>query len=598
VDNSLFVSYDGDSVGREIGMARLRNEPDEVRRISQAIEKGNEIFKAWALASGGNTVESGGDEGLLQIPAVALNGLEQVRANYESATSATVSVGIGKEISQSSKALMVAKLRGKNRSCFYDETVEKEYQKEVSETKNDEQKLRAEYLAKTLPIANQNIQLEGSASKGQRSHGVSAPHKQLRDTNENKQIAALTGFAEPKEDDVGFTHGKNPVQVEDSGSGATQGFLEQFGQQADQNEQTDKVKSLRRSDSLKQLKQQVAGALESLRQQLPVISQLKQAYPDTYKSILGLVQSVIGLGQGLQEIDQTLQKSESQRKRPWVGGGITIPANGTPERKNWETNFKNSLAGYFANGDSESLKPITVKISDLQQSHNVNTENNDRYRLYTRMALGDKLPPIMVGKNLAGKLVVLDGHHRIAAAQKAGHTEIPAYERIQPIHKDMLQTSEPVNTYDLGLFKNGLSENVRPEELDPDQLAIGTQREMSEHGVDFETARGIAADHLVEDPEAYSKDDEKETWNDGIDMDTRKEELDPNKALPDSKVLDKDGLEKVGLEGSLPVGTLKDGRLKVKHYDGSVGWVGVKEGMVRSQDPSGHPVSSIRPGAR
>jgi hypothetical protein len=164
----------------------------------------------------------------------------------------------------------------------------------------------------------------------------------------------------------------------------------------------------------------------------------------------------------------------------------------------------------------------------------------------------------------------------------------------------MLQTSEPVDTYDLGLFKNGLSENVRPEELDPDQLAIGTQREMSEHGVDFETARGIAADHLVEDPEAYSKEDEKETWNDGVPMDTRKEELDPAKIPPDknSKKLDKDGLEKVGLDASLPVGTLKDGKLKVRHYDGSSSFVGVKEGMIRGQDPSGHAVSSIRPGAR
>jgi hypothetical protein len=475
-----------------------------------------------------------------------------------------------------------------------------ELDKATQNPKSEEAKIAQEYLAKALPLAGQGPREEGSAQKVGHIAGISPPHRQLKDSNENKQIEKITGFAEPREDQAGFTHGKNPIKVKDSSSGSSQQFLEQFGQQADNNEKLDQVKSLRRSSDLKQLKQQVAGSLESLRQQLPVITQLKQMYPDTYKSILGLVQSVIGLAQGLQEIDQTLQKSEGQRKRPWVGGGITIPANGTPERKNWETNFKNSLAGYFANGDSESLKPIMAKISDLQQSHSVNTENNDRYRLYTRMALGDKIPPIMVGKNLQGKLVVLDGHHRIAAAQKAGHTKIPAYERIQPIHKDMLQTSEPVDTYDLGLFKNGLSENVRPEELDPDQLAIGTQREMSEHGVDFETARGIAADHLVEDPEAYSKEDEKETWNDGVPMDTRKEELDPAKIPPDknSKKLDKDGLEKVGLDASLPVGTLKDGKLKVRHYDGSSSFVGVKEGMIRGQDPSGHAVSSIRPGAR
>ena len=601
MDNSLILTFDGDSIGQLVGRARLNDNVDEVRRADQAICRGEEIFRSYALANGGNVVEMGGDEGCLEVPAIALNSLAQVRENYRTATDATVSVGVGKTLSESSKALAIAKLRGKDRVVFWDKEMQKELDEATKDPKSEEAKIAQEYLAKTLPLANQNIRTEGSAQQGQRSHGVSPPHRQLRDTNENKQIEALTGFAEPKEDEAGFTHGKDPVKLEHSSSGATQGFLEQFGQQADQNEKSDQVKSLRRSDDLKQLKQQVAGSLESLRQQLPVITQLKQAYPDTYKSILGLVQSVIGLAQGLQEIDQTLQKSEGQRKRPWVGGGITIPANGTPERANWETNFKNSLAGYFANGDQESLKPITAKISELQQSHPVNTSNNDRYRLYTRMALGgDKLPPIMVGKNLQGQMVVLDGHHRIAAAQKAGHTEIPAYERIQPMNKDMLQTSEPVNTYDMGLFKNGLSEGIRPEELDSDQLAIGTSKEASEHGLDFETARGIAMDHLVMDPEYYSKEESGETWNDGVPMDTRKEELDPEEAPPakNSKKLDKDGLEKISLEGQLPVGTLKDGRLLVRHYDGGKSWIGVREGLIMGQDPSGHPVSSIRPGAR
>ena len=82
-------------------------------------------------------------------------------------------------------------------------------------------------------------------------------------------------------------------------------------------------------------------------------------------------------------------------------------------------------------------------------------------------------------------------------------------------------------------------------------------------------------------------------------MNTRKEELEPGDSPPkDSRILDKDSLEKVGLEGSLPVGTLKDAKIKVRHYDSSVGWVGVKEGKIMGQDPSRHPVSSIRPGAR
>jgi hypothetical protein len=184
----------------------------------------------------------------------------------------------------------------------------------------------------------------------------------------------------------------------------------------------------------------------------------------------------------------------------------------------------------------------------------------------------------------------------VAAAKLAGLSEIPAYERTPGLTKDMLATSEPMDSLDLGLYKGGLAECMRPEDFDADQLAIGTQREMTEHGLDFETARQIAMDHLVENPNEYDKDREKKTWADGHCME--KEEVLPNQKFPGPKVLDKDLVEKGSLENELPIGTLKDAKLKVRHGDSSVGWVGVKEGMIRSQDPTGHPVSSIRPNAR
>ena len=39
-------------------------------------------------------------------------------------------------------------------------------------------------------------------------------------------------------------------------------------------------------------------------------------------------------------------------------------------------------------------------------------------------------------------------------------------------------------------------------------------------------------------------------------------------------------------------------KVKVQHSDGSDGWVEVSSGMIRGQDPSGHPVSSRRPNSR
>jgi len=154
------VSYDGDTIGREVGRARLSNDVEYLRRISQSIDRGNKAFEGWAIEAGGSVVESGGDEGLLEVPASALTGLESVRSSYKSIVGATVSVGIGNKVSDSSKALMVAKLRGKDKVCFYEPDMEKEITEAVTPTETE--KLNEEYLAKSEPVLNQALSLKES----------------------------------------------------------------------------------------------------------------------------------------------------------------------------------------------------------------------------------------------------------------------------------------------------------------------------------------------------------------------------------------------------------------------------------------------------
>ena len=47
---------------------------------------------------------------------------------------------------------------------------------------------------------------------------------------------------------------------------------------------------------------------------------------------------------------------------------------------------------------------------------------------------------------------------------------------------------------------------------------------------------------------------------------------------------------------NLPVGSSKDGKIKVRHADGHAGWVEVRSGVVMSQD--GHAISSLNPGGK
>jgi hypothetical protein len=171
---NVFVSWDGDSIGQRVGRATLSDDVEEVRKVDQAIQAGNEVWRGWALSHGGSVVEIGGDEGRIQVPADALDELPGVCETYKTAVDATVSVGVGKKLSESAKALLAAKIRGKNRVVLYSKDVEKELA-EVKD-KPEEKKVAEEYLdepANGAPTAELFEKAEGRITHEEMTAGRS-----------------------------------------------------------------------------------------------------------------------------------------------------------------------------------------------------------------------------------------------------------------------------------------------------------------------------------------------------------------------------------------------------------------------------------------
>jgi GNAT superfamily N-acetyltransferase len=262
-----------------VGRARLSDEVEEVRRIDHAIKMGNEVFRSWAVTSGGSITEISGDEGTIEIPADVLEDLPSICHTYKTAVGATVSVGLGKTLSESAKSLMAAKLRGGSRAVFYGPDVEETISARKEPT--EAEKIQDEYLNKA----------EGSAQVSPDAIGGS-PHESSEHTEAETARAVAEG-APPQQD-----------------------YETSFHSAATHQETKDRARNLQNSEDMSQLKAKVAASLESLRQQLPVLNQLKSAYPDSYKAVTSLVQSVIGLSRGIQAADEQLenvQKSERPR---------------------------------------------------------------------------------------------------------------------------------------------------------------------------------------------------------------------------------------------------------------------------------------------
>jgi hypothetical protein len=147
----LFMAYDGDNAGRLVGQAILADDPQSLHEASSRIEHGHEIVRDWVQAQGGQVISGGGDEGTFVIPAQAINDIETLRKDYQYATDLTMTVGVGKSLSEAGKALMVGKFRGKDQVCQYDESIEAELEKAKADiaggtATDEEKKLGEAYL--------------------------------------------------------------------------------------------------------------------------------------------------------------------------------------------------------------------------------------------------------------------------------------------------------------------------------------------------------------------------------------------------------------------------------------------------------------------
>src|ERR1035437_9145446 len=256
---NLFIVYDADHCGKLIGQARMNDDAEGLARISNLIDQGNEIFRSFALEHGGSQISAGGDEGVLSIPATALNDLQDIKGKYEGLLNLTVSIGIGIKMSDGFKALLASKLRGRNRTTMYDKDVEKEIQEASNGDDDEKKKIADEYLTKAQAITNTG---EGGTPEAY----------QVQEASANPDIQGQQELA-----DMPHPQPETPD------------FEELFGNLATDNEKKDQAQKASKSQDLNALKQKVAQSLEAIHKQLPQLAEIKQAAPETYTAVLGVV---------------------------------------------------------------------------------------------------------------------------------------------------------------------------------------------------------------------------------------------------------------------------------------------------------------------
>lgn len=142
--DKIYVSIDGDGIGQLVGRASLSNDEAGLMRISTLIQAGNEIFRSWVEKNFGKIISLGGDEGRMSVPPAALGDIPALREQYQNLTGNSVSVGIGHTMAEADKALLAAKLTGKDKVTLFGPEVDKIIAE--AKPKDENEKIYDEYL--------------------------------------------------------------------------------------------------------------------------------------------------------------------------------------------------------------------------------------------------------------------------------------------------------------------------------------------------------------------------------------------------------------------------------------------------------------------
>lgn len=167
----VYMAYDGDNAGRQVGRAILADNPDALHEVSNRINLGHEVVKRWVESHGGQFISGGGDEGVFSIPADAIHSVDELRADYQFATNLTATIGVGQTLSEAGKAMLVGKFRGKNQVVMYDPSIETEIQQAQGRMQ------QGTASAEEKKIGEAYLQPEGSAMN-QSEHASDCPYCQ------------------------------------------------------------------------------------------------------------------------------------------------------------------------------------------------------------------------------------------------------------------------------------------------------------------------------------------------------------------------------------------------------------------------------------
>jgi hypothetical protein len=297
-DNVFLVAVI-DHMADAVKHAVHNSQPRNLALLRQNVQRGQKIMESWMENHGGTILLASGEEICAELPGSNLEDLPQLHSEVQDAWSDSITFGIGLDLKEALKACQEGKKRGGGRIVFYapeiEEHLNEESRSESHDAKNndgDPDELKEFGLSKANspspgpPTPNQSMSPFGPGSAQpsgadmppppsatNAAGGLSAVEQQMRQMASGGEAQAARSQAQ--------------AQVADDGTGG---------------------------GDAEQLKQGMARILMKVKEQLPVLEQLKEQAPEAYTAILGMVQVVATIAKQLGGGKQEQPKQEPVAK--------------------------------------------------------------------------------------------------------------------------------------------------------------------------------------------------------------------------------------------------------------------------------------------
>jgi hypothetical protein len=301
----LYLAGDGDSIGAKVGQAVLSDDVESLHQVSQHINAGQNMVIDWCEQNGGRVISAGGDEFVLELPAIQPEQIEQLRQQYEQMVGATLTIGTGASMSEAGKALIMGKLNGKNQTIAYSPEMEDQLMQAhqgAAEAGGEAQKQDDHYLGSLY--ADDEQQDDGYFHDGQpdqQEQPDGQPDQQEQPDGQDEAAQALEAVAPTEQQDPSAPAPgapmEDPNQVMDAvDSAALQEGGEQQEPQLEQADEAD-LSAVYNQDMAQasgdNIKNKLGEILQAYRQDQSFIEESAQSNPQLYRECMVLLQQMI-----------------------------------------------------------------------------------------------------------------------------------------------------------------------------------------------------------------------------------------------------------------------------------------------------------------